>query len=237
MAPLDRAVALAERQHGSVLVGQQLDLDVPRALDIAFAEDPVVTERGLRLASRRRERLLELGWIPNHAHASAAAAGRRLDDEREPDLGRLARRDDGNAGRVRDSLRLDLVAAGSQRVRRGPDPHELGGVHRFREVGVLGEKTVARVNRIGTRSASPRGCALRRTDSSRSRSSRLPIAHATTRCRRERRPRRSRFPVRARRGTRATRSRRDSRRAASGSSLFARVEEVLGVEGALHRGM
>ena len=41
-------------------VAEQLDLDVARPLDVALAEDAVVAERGLRLAPRGRERLVEL---------------------------------------------------------------------------------------------------------------------------------------------------------------------------------
>ena len=54
MAPLDRALALAERDDLALPVGQQLDLDVPRPLDVALAEDGVVAERGFRLAARGR---------------------------------------------------------------------------------------------------------------------------------------------------------------------------------------
>ena len=61
MAALDRALALAERDDVAVRVGEQLDLDVARPLDVALAEDAVVAERGLRLAPRRLERLVELG--------------------------------------------------------------------------------------------------------------------------------------------------------------------------------
>ena len=37
MAPLDRALALAQVDHVAVLVAQQLDFDVPRALDQPFS--------------------------------------------------------------------------------------------------------------------------------------------------------------------------------------------------------
>src|SRR5262245_17009834 len=46
---LDRAVALAERDHVAVPVGEDLDLDVARALEKALAEDRVVAERRARL--------------------------------------------------------------------------------------------------------------------------------------------------------------------------------------------
>ena len=132
-------------------VGEQLDLDVARTLDVALAKDAVVTECRLGLASRRFERLCELGRIPDHPHSAAAAARCRLDDQREADLARLSARNDRYACRLRDSLRLELVAADTQRVRRRSDPDELRRVHRFGEVGVLGEEAVAGMDRIGTR--------------------------------------------------------------------------------------
>ena len=61
MASLDRAVALAEMDAVAVSVEQHLDLDVARALDEPFEDQPVVAERGR--ASRR---------------AAASASGRPL---------------------------------------------------------------------------------------------------------------------------------------------------------------
>src|SRR5881398_680143 len=52
VAALDRALALAERDHRTVSVAEQLHLHMPRPLDVALAEDTVVAERCLRLAPR-----------------------------------------------------------------------------------------------------------------------------------------------------------------------------------------
>ena len=60
MAPLDRALALAERDH-ALAVAEELDLDVARPLDVALAEDSVVAEGRLGLPLRGLDRLLELG--------------------------------------------------------------------------------------------------------------------------------------------------------------------------------
>ena len=60
VAPLNRAVALAECEHRAVPVGEQLDLDVPRALEVALEEHGVVAERGSRLALRRIDGVVEL---------------------------------------------------------------------------------------------------------------------------------------------------------------------------------
>src|SRR6185437_2497310 len=53
------------------------------------------------------------------------------------------------ACRLCDAFGLELVAADTQRVRRRPDPDELRRVHRFGEVGVLGEEAIAGMDRIG----------------------------------------------------------------------------------------
>ena len=49
---LDRALALAEVHDGAVLVGEDLDLDVARPLEVALEEDAAVAERRQRLARR-----------------------------------------------------------------------------------------------------------------------------------------------------------------------------------------
>ena len=53
---LHRALALAERDHGAVLVAEHLDLDVPRAVDVLLDVHGVVAEGVLRLAPRGVER-------------------------------------------------------------------------------------------------------------------------------------------------------------------------------------
>ena len=101
-----------------MLVGEELDLDVPRPLDVALAEDGVVAEGGLSL--RRVERLLELVSLADDAHPSAAAARGGLDDEREADLVRLACGQYRYARLARDALGFELVAATAQSFRRRP---------------------------------------------------------------------------------------------------------------------
>src|SRR5918994_6610193 len=51
VATLDRAVALPEMDHGAVRVGQHLNLDVPRVLEVALDIDSRVGEIGLALAA------------------------------------------------------------------------------------------------------------------------------------------------------------------------------------------
>jgi len=52
--PLHRTVAFEQVHGAAVRVGEHLDLDVPRRLQVAFEQDPVVIEGRLRLALRGR---------------------------------------------------------------------------------------------------------------------------------------------------------------------------------------
>ena len=132
-------------------IGEELDLDVSRPLDEALAVDAVVAERGFRFAPSGLDRALELGRVADDPHPAPASSGSRLDHEREPDLVRLARGQGRNSGFGCDPLRLELVAAVAQRLRRGPDEEEPGRLDGLREVGVLGQEAVPGMDRIGSR--------------------------------------------------------------------------------------
>ena len=54
VAALERAVALEEMQRIAVAVGEHLDLDMARPLEIFFDEQQIVAERRLRLRAWRR---------------------------------------------------------------------------------------------------------------------------------------------------------------------------------------
>ena len=148
MATLDRALPLAEREHRAVLVGEELNLDMTRPLDVALAEDGVVAEGRLRLALGRSERLVQLCGRADDPHPAAAAARGRLDDEREADLCRCSGRQNRNAGFQRDPLRLELVATLAKRLRGRADEDEAGCLDGLREVGVLGQEAVTGVDRV-----------------------------------------------------------------------------------------
>src|SRR5258707_1276187 len=77
-----RCAPPAEREAVAVRVRQDLDLDVPRALDQLLEVDAVVAEGRLRLAACRRDGIVELGTRADDSHAAATAARRRFDDQR-----------------------------------------------------------------------------------------------------------------------------------------------------------
>ena len=85
VAALDRALALDERQHGAVLIAEQLHFDVPWTLESPLEVHRRVAERRLRLAARRPQRSRQLGFLVDEAHALAAAAGNGLQHQRVAD--------------------------------------------------------------------------------------------------------------------------------------------------------
>ena len=83
MAPLHGAIALEEVDQVAVLVAEQLHLDVAGAADELFEEDVGDAEGGAGLAAGLVEGVVELVRRQGDAHAAAAAAHRRLDDDRD----------------------------------------------------------------------------------------------------------------------------------------------------------
>ena len=160
---LDRAVALAEVDHVAVPVGEHLDLDVARVLEVALDVDAVVGEELLAFAGRALEGLLEVVGGHRDAEALAATAARGLAGDRVAGFvgllaGRLdVRRGLGRAGHDRhpglghDLARPRLRAHRFDRLRRRADEDDARLVAGAGEVGVLGEEAVAGVDRLGAR--------------------------------------------------------------------------------------
>ena len=162
MAPLHRTIALAEPDGVLVLVGEHLDLDVARVLEELLHVDSRVAECRAGFGARRLHRVDQCGFGVHHAHPTPATAARGLDDhrvaDRPPGLDDLLRvfRErafrTGHTGHARFDHRLlgrDLVAHEPDRGRRRADEGEPAALDAFGEVGVLGQKAIARVNRLG----------------------------------------------------------------------------------------
>ena len=101
----------------------------------------------------------ELPLVVRHLHADSAAAARGLDEQRKPDdarfvdrqLGRhvpFRTRDDRNSRIAHHRARLRLVLDRAHRAGRRADEHQSGGRARLREIRLLGEEAVPRVNRL-----------------------------------------------------------------------------------------
>jgi hypothetical protein len=147
----------------AVGVAQQLHLDVPCAYHQLLEIDLVVTERRFCLAPRGRDFLGQLRLVRDDAHAAPAAAPARLEHHRITDLScetsrrgivsrqRRCRGHDGDARGNGEVARADLVAQPTHDLRRRADEDQARLGTCFGERGILGEKAVARMNRIDLR--------------------------------------------------------------------------------------
>ena len=163
VAPLQRAVALAEMNDIAMAVGEHLDFDVARRGNVFLDQDPARAERRFRLANGAFERRLEFGVLIDAAQPAAAAAGRRLDQHRIADLVGLLleefpvlplaviARHHRHAGLLHQGLGAILDPHGAHGRGRRPDKSNAGLVAGVDEVGVLGEKPVARMHAFGAR--------------------------------------------------------------------------------------
>ncbi len=145
-------------QRVAVCVGEDLDLDVARLLDVAFQQHAVAAEGIARLALAALEIRGEFRGRTHDAHALAAATVRGLDHQRIADgvgfalqyLWRLVfagiARYHRHAGRMHQLLGAGLAAHLAHRHRLRADEDDACGFHRVGEVGVLAEEAVARMN-------------------------------------------------------------------------------------------
>ena len=158
---LDGAVALVEVHVVAVPVAEDLDLDVARLEHVLLDEDAVVAEGVAGFVHARREAFVRLLVVEGHAQALAATAGRGLDHHRVADLlrdldrlvgarnGVVVAGDGVHASGDRELLGLDLVAHLGDRVVLRADELDAFLFQPARELGVLGQKAVARVHRLG----------------------------------------------------------------------------------------
>src|SRR2546421_5929081 len=160
VAPLHRAIALAQVDDVAVRVRQHLEFDVPRPLQEFLQVDLIVAESRARFGLRDTDRVQERGLGVHDAHAAPAAAAGCLDDHRVADVARdaqalvrvLAQRAIGarharHAVRFHEADRRHLVAHGADGLRLGADEHEAAFLHALGEVRVLGQEAVAGVDR------------------------------------------------------------------------------------------
>src|SRR5436190_8934078 len=162
MPPLDRALALTEREDLAARVGENLDLDVPGGPDDLLDVEGRIAERGLGFRGCRPERAFELRVVLDDPHPLAAAAGRGLEQDgvaellgkrmRTVDLnGVCAAGDDGHVGARHLRLRLHLVADSRHHLGAGADEDEVVVLARGDEGGVLGEEPVTGMDRVTPR--------------------------------------------------------------------------------------
>ena len=85
VAPLQRAVALAEMDGAAAAIAEHLDFDVARLLQIFFEIDRGVAERRSGLVGGGRKRQHQIVRCVRDLHAASAAARSRLHQHRKAD--------------------------------------------------------------------------------------------------------------------------------------------------------
>ena len=163
VAALHGAVALAQVDGVAVFVGQHLDFDVARALQVAFHVNHGVAECGAGFGFGHFHRFDQVFFFFHHAHAASAAAARCFDDDGVADfgcgfddgfgvVGQCAVRT-GHAGHPRFLHGLfgrHFVAHQADGVGARADEDEAGLFDLFGKVGVFGQKAVAGVDSVRT---------------------------------------------------------------------------------------
>ena len=157
---LERAVALSQVDHIAVLVAQDLHLDVLGLHQIFFNEDVVIAEGLTGLALDQLKGGLDLLRAVAAAHAPAAAAGGRLENDGETVgnglfqglIGALqglgGAGDGGHAAGQGRGLGRQLVAHLGQDLGAGADEGDAGVLTGLGELGVFGEEPVAGVDGV-----------------------------------------------------------------------------------------
>jgi hypothetical protein len=160
VAALHRAVALAEMEGVAVGVGQHLDFDVAGMIQVLFHVHDRIAERRVGLAAGQVHGGQQRGLAVDHPHPAPAAAAGRLDDDGIADLVGDAQGvlivvaqwpvRAGHAGYAGFLHRPDgghLVAHQPDGVRPRTDENEAALLDPLGKIGVLGQKTVAGMNR------------------------------------------------------------------------------------------
>ena len=155
MAALHGAIALAQVQAHAVLVPEHLHLDVPRVFHELLEVELGGSEGGARLRLARRVGAGQRFPLAHDAHPAAAAARRRLDDDRIPHRVReglrlvhagerpLAARDHRRARVLGHLPGLGLVAHEADGLGGRADERDAARAADLREGGVLGQEAVA----------------------------------------------------------------------------------------------
>ncbi len=172
VTPLQRAVALAEMDRAATAVTEYLDLDVTRLLQIFLQIDRGIAEGRFGFVGSRLKRKREVVGGMGDLHAASAAPGRSLHQKGKTDLlgdchgvvvgadCAVRARHHGNAKALCGLLGLDLVAHQADVLRLRSDEMQIVIGEDFGKTRVLGEKTVAGMNRIHAGNLA--GCKQRR---------------------------------------------------------------------------
>ena len=162
VATLDRAVALIQIQAVAVLVGKHLNLHMTRLQHVLLHQHARVAKGGQCLALRRLQALDQLRFAFRHLHAFAATAGGGLEQHRVADMGAggaegfqvlgfaVVTRYQRHPGFFHQGFGGGFAAHGVDGAGRRAKKHQPGSFDGAGKAGVFREKTVTRVNCLGT---------------------------------------------------------------------------------------
>ena len=163
VAPLDGAVALKQMIDRTMLVAENLHFNMVGAQDHLFEITFAIAKSGHSLAPSFENFLCQLIGIINSAHPAPAATPRGFEHQRITNLRcllfdkikiiaqHLCRWNNRNTCRHRHAPRTRLVSQRPHRLRLRADEHNASGIAGFYKIGILGEKSIPRMDRISTR--------------------------------------------------------------------------------------
>ena len=163
MTPLHRAIALVQMNDVAVAIAKHLDFNVAGPLHVLLDQHRIVAKTAARLTLARRQSLVKICRLLDDAHALAATACAGFDQHREPDgfgflrqQGRclvraVVARHQGHTGFFHQLLGRCLQAHGLDGRRGRPDEHHTRLFAGIGEVGVLAQKTIARMDGLRPR--------------------------------------------------------------------------------------
>ena len=144
----------------AVVIAEDLELDVPRRLDVLLDVDVGHAERRFRFPLRGLDRVRQLAGGAHHAHAAAAAAGGGLHDHGISNVLRdlerpllavewaVAAREDRHAGLPHDAAGAGLVPHETDDLRVRADEPDVARLADLRQVRAFGKKPVAGMNGV-----------------------------------------------------------------------------------------
>src|SRR5688572_15713350 len=162
VSPLDRTIPFAKMNDMSMPVGEDLKLNVMRPFDVFLEKDTAVAEGSLRFACGDLHVFSQFCIRPHDPESPTAAAGTRFNDDRIADLPGKGERgrclahtsfctgNNGNANRLGQLTSPDLATHQRDRPWRGADERNASRITPLCKLRVFRQKTVARVNGIGT---------------------------------------------------------------------------------------
>src|SRR4029434_107754 len=162
MTPLDGALTLSQVHHVTVMIADDLELDVSRALQVFLDVNVAISECRFGLPLGRPQGVRKLACRADDAHAAPSAASHGFDDDGVPDVlddlervlfvrhRTITARQHWYAGLLHRSLRARLVAEELDHARVGTDEPDVAGFADFSKVGALRQETVPGMDRVGT---------------------------------------------------------------------------------------